>query len=193
MSGHLERTARITSTNLSTVDPTSPTTPLVSDTAFTSEEESDSSSIPMILSVERCLSSEGSSSGELQKAHLYMHLGSRLKNACSGQCLTTGTISTLGMNCLPLLVRDSLPLLPTTSSNSPDSRETVFFTRYPSKANTADPNPAPGPAVECDILQGGSKPSGSLTAPPRVRTALRLRASSIWRPPPNPPGRTRHP
>ncbi len=46
------------------------------------------------------------------------------------------------------------------------------MTRKRPNENAIEPNPAPGPAVECDILQGSSYPSGRRTAPPRVSRAF---------------------
>ena len=46
------------------------------------------------------------------------------------------------------------------------------MTRKRPNENAIEPNPAPGPAVECDILQGSSYPSGRQTPPPRVSRAF---------------------
>ena len=66
MSGYAERTRETTSTSLSTVSSMLPTTPLVNETALTSCSDTDSASMSMIFSVERCLSSLMSSRGEEQ-------------------------------------------------------------------------------------------------------------------------------
>ena len=66
MSGYSLRTLEMTSTNLATVSSMLPTTPLVNETAFTSYLSTDSWSMSMILSVDRCLSSLISSNGEEQ-------------------------------------------------------------------------------------------------------------------------------
>lgn len=179
MPGYSARTRETASAMRATVSSTLPATPLVKHTAPTSWVATDSASIAMTASAVRLLDPPSFRRGDEQNAQRNTQHGSRLKNACPGQCLTTGTISTSSRNGSPPRVMDS-PDSETRSSNSPESYDTDFLTVNPPKENATEPNPAPGPAVERDILQGTSNPSGRRTPPPRASSAfLSRRLSSL--------------